>query len=672
MDHLTDLLNHAASADTPAGDQRVQEIIGKLRDTEDVDFGALETTAQEKFEELHNGGEYDPDQVTNLEALADIVDAVRNLSAEQRRVQEERDQKVNALADRVRTAPEEEDTSEGEEGDEQPSEDDPDGDEPESTPEEPTAEPEEDGKTTSPAPAETSQRQSEPAKQPVAASGGSRPSTASAVSATRTTKNPAPREEKKALRSYNITAAAEVPDTPFGKRLSQSELAEAALNRYATFPEGQPTNGPIKANVGRINRQFDDQYRMVGSEMTDADTIDSLANETRLPGGSLIAAAGKNVKAAEQEPSVSNDVWCSVSETDWTLCPPMATTTGMLDLPTSAMPRRGGLRYPVWSQYPDEAQDTWHGEVIDYPNNPPKPDGKGLDDPNYFHTNPKKCLTGPCVKWAEVRQSISYLCVTSDILRDRTFPELTERFISDVLVKHQHYLNEHYIKHLYDHSDQVAPFDVSKSLNSTAEAVLDYIPQLVTWFRNAYRMADGSTLEIVAPMWFREFLKRDIERKQNRPHGMVTDAEVQALFASYASRVQWVYDWQDLATDTAKGNVSGKVMPKMGWPYSVELLAYPAGSWVLFQGNILNLGVQYDYQLLQTNEYSAMFTEDSWMLLNRCDRSFKLKIDGLCASGAVPQPSTVVCSEKPPDPEPPKGSETAQDQQKSGGQKKQQ
>jgi hypothetical protein len=162
--------------------------------------------------------------------------------------------------------------------------------------------------------------------------------------------------------------------------------------------------------------------------------------------------------------------------------------------------------------------------------------------------------------------------------------------------------------------------------------VLDRLSLLVTWFRTRYQMADEATLEIVCPDWLEEFLKRDIEKKNNRPFGAVTDAEIASLFAAYATRVQWVRDWQQLGDGTA---VNGRIMPPGGWPTSVQIMAYPAGSWVKSEANVLTFGVQYDYQLLMQNKYSQSFTEDAWLLLNRCNRSFVVQLTDLCANGAV-------------------------------------
>lgn len=663
MNNLDSLLNLATSTETPAGSQRVQEIIVKLRETDGVDLAAVETSAQERFEELYNGGEYDPDSVSNLEALADVTDAVRTVRTEHDRANAERDQHVSQLADRVRPASEDPADSA-----EQATTSDT-GDQPEPGPE-PADQPASasapgdqalsgdetggDPVTTEPAVEKPhSQFPGEPA-QPAATSARvatpRRTATTAALSGgTTAARTPAP--QPTVLRSFSITASAEIPSYPYGQALTMDQLADATNARWATLPIGQPATAPIKANVAHVHRHFHPDITLTG-DRADLDTIDRVADEHRLPGGSLVAAAG--LTAAAAAPSVIQDVWCSASETDFTLCPPLATTDGMIDLPTTSLPGRGGLRYPRWYQFPEQESDTsrnsWHGEAVLYPepnpnSDPTKIPTTGLGDPQFFRSDgkgnpvtnptgyPKRCIEGPCVDWVDIRQSLEYLCVTSSILQDSTWPELTQRFISDVLVHHQHYMNSVYINYIDEHSDDLPAYDVGASvptLGSTTLAVTDRLALLVAWYRNTYRMAQNATLELVAPMWFKDFLARDIEKKSNRPWGSVSDQEIASIFAAYSSRVQWVYDWQNLSS------VAGPpLLPSPTWPTEVKILAYPAGSWVLSQGNVLSLGVQYDFQLLQENRYAAMFSEDAWMLTNRCNRSFVLHLTNLCANGAT-------------------------------------
>lgn len=675
---LQDLLD-AALASEQSGDQRVTALADSIRETaeaEDVDLAAIVEEAVDQFNTLHNEGNYDPEQAGQLEALADVTDAARSVLSEQEQAREELDRRVADLANRVNTTDEPADDGDptGEPGTDDPPADQP-GDDPE-------ADTEPEGGSGADAPA----GDRVPATVATARTPARRRVASRQINQHRN--QPVPTTGTPRLR-YTITASAEIPNVPYGKQLTREELADAALARFATFPVGQRTESPVKALVARIGRERPPEFQLRGDN-TDVETIDRVADEKRLPGGSLVAASQRALTAAVNAPSITNDVWCSPSETDYTLCPSLATAEGMLDLPSTTI-SRGGLRYPVWEQYPhqpalDDPNGTktpagpWRGQVVQYPD-PPADPGTGLDNPYYFRRKPddplgdptipglgnlKKCIQGPCVTWKEVRESIAYLCVTSDILRDSTWPELTQRFIDDVLLHHEHYLNETYLQYIALHSDLlpaysadpekagVAPASANNqyAMGSSSQAVADRVALLVTWFRSSYKMAAGATLELVAPEWFREYLKRDIERKKNRPFGTATDAEVASLFAAYSSRVQWVRDWQDIPNGAPimDGTTPIRVMPPNSWPNTVKIMAYPAGSWVLSQRNILSLGVQYDWQMLHENAYAQMFTEDAWLLLNRCNRSFVIELTDLCANGAVgteQQPITLRCEGTP-------------------------
>lgn len=712
MDLLQKLLEFATGAEAPeAGEQRVAAVLAHLRELADdgTDLAVLEQQAVARFEELYADGEYDPKNVSTLEALDDITAAARQLAAERAQAKTERDERVAALAARVRTAPAaDDDLDEPGEPDTDPTGDgsEPPGasgaGDPQPAPDAPLAEPSPAGAVPAdPAPVEPNPP-AEPAPVPAVASAAPaaparRTSTALALSTGRTVTPAAPARAPQApvktLRTFTITASAEIPEYPFGQKLTVEELGDASVARFMTLPVGQPASGPIKANVARIHRKFDPSITLSGDQ-GDVAILDRVADEKRLPGGSLVAAAQQRaLTAAAQAPSVINDVWCTPSETDYTLCPPLATDDGLLDIPRTGMPARGGIRFPVWTQYPEQAADTarngWRGTAITYPEPPANP-GEGLDNPAYFHRGPndtppgqglgnlKKCISGPCVEWREVRQSLAYLCIESDILRDRTFPEGIARFMSDVLIHHQHYLNEIYVNYLVSHADPIPPFSVQNgagSIGSVSLTVVDRLALLITWMRGAYKMARGSTLELVLPEWFGEYLKRDLEKKQNRPFGAVSDTEVLQLFAAYSSRVQWIRDWQELPNGAPVGpDGAPRVMPPDAWPSQVQMLAYPAGSWVLSEGNILTLGVQYDYTLLKENRYSASFVEDAWMLVNRCNRTFVLSLTDLCANGAIgpqrdacPTGGGAPAPAPTPEPEPAPPAEGADDPGNGGG-----
>lgn len=751
MDFLKTLIDTALNSEH-AADERVNELRTRIQQAlgdaahKGLDLGELEAATVEDFDGRYNGGEYDPADVDTLEALADITDAVRAEKADQDAAKAERDERVNALSDRIKSKPK--NTAEDDE-------DESDGDGEDETPEDVP----EDGESDLEAP-ETGEVPADAEPVAVAASGRRKRNTVptKALNAARKSQ---PVSNRRALRSYSITAAADVPDTATGKSMTMEELTQATLARFRSMPIGQPGVGEVRKSIANVNRVVDESLIADGQNpVRDAEIVDRVSDETRLPGGSLVAAAYKaaqdqqNLTAADAGIPVGgappNDIWCSPSETDFSLCEPLATRTGILDLPSFQV-RRGGLRYPRWQQYPDQHRPPEHGNPNDQPQglyapqhdpgpydgktpytvpgdpadptgadvppghqntaytNPnisdgPRHDWHGYVDTNarvnegewldefpddlqhedFYVYNPKKFIEGPCVAWDEQRLHNSYLAIQGDILREHTYPELAQRFISDALISHAHYLNELYIKWIVAHSDRLDPFYANAPMvagpgdsrcrpqpgplslpwqggsnafwpgnrfdhgsngyfpmGSPAEAVLERIGYLVTWFRNTYRTPFTQSWEGFAPFWFREFLKLDIERKVNRPHNVpVSNAEVDAYLAQWGVRLQWVYDWQDVHSDEKRAKYDltypTHIMPRDGWPNAVDIVLYPAGSWTLAEQNIMRLDAYYtDAEKLRQNKYTALFVEDGWMLLNKCSRSFVVPLRNLCPNGAV-------------------------------------
>ena len=647
------------------------------------DLAELETAFVERFAELYAEGDYDPDDGAELEALADATDGVRTVAAEQQQARQELDERVNALAERV-NGPAADDT--GAEG-EQTSEDDdtPEGEQaegeqpPEGETEQSAGDPPADATQTTTEPPQSAPEPTtpaEPAREPVAASASRttpvrrplpsvrqinaqrRPQTVRASS----TPSNGP------VRRYSITAAADVPRVPSGSALSMSDLAEATNNRFQAMPLGQQGVGRMRQGIALIKRETAPEITLTGRSV-DEDTakIDAVADESALPGGSLANAVAQNthqaLTAASSGPAglfTYGDIWCRPSDTDFTLCPPLATREGLIDLPTTTF-NGPGIRYPVWPQFPDQLPpENWRGRNHNYPDTPEggwTPDNStGLANPGFFRAPdgggyPKECIEGPCPTWVEKRMNLDYLCVAGDILRDRTWPALTERFISDVMIHHAHFMDSLYIQEIIANSDQMAPYNVSDRVagppttfanGSLSSGLLDHLLLLVAWFRNRYKMARTTTLEGFAPDWFRDMIKLDLEKKSNRPYGSVSNAEVDAILAAAGARVQWLYNHQPLGDGDEPGDVTGMIMPPAGWPNEVELVLYPAGSWVISQNDIITLDAIYDSTQLRENRYTQLFTEEGWLLINRCNRSFRVQLTNICANGAV-GPNRDIC-----------------------------
>lgn len=748
---LSQIIEFATESEHAGGDQRIAEIREQLAQS-DADPRQIEAAALEAFNATYNDGDYSVDDAPAMELLADVTDAARTLN-DHKRKQKQSNADVADLLKRVKKS----NNRKGDDDDEEASEDhqrsgkgDRGHDQGEAGEEEGSEEgrgvrrgreSDESRGQVSKTPGKGSKKvgddEDDQEDDDDAGKDGKQHAARKRINLSSQELNAQrnqPLQSGRPTRSLTITAGADVPDMPQGKSLSLGEMGQAARARMQSMPVGQETNGEMRKSVATINRVVADEFVVDGTNpMADAETVDWVANEKRLPGGSLVAAAQQeadNLAASaggmQAFATPPGDIWCSPSETDYSLCPALATKTGILDLP-SLQVKRGGIRYPVWKQYPeqhrplehgpgdkeesnDQAQGWYpsHNPAQDYPydaqhtSDGPRHDWHGyvhtnrntigsrpdLEDPDYFIKNPKKAIFGPCVEWAEERMHSAYLWIEEDILRNHTYPELAERFMDDAMLSHAHFMNETYIRWIVSHSDRLDPFwagspawggpgDPPKNgvvppgpmsypvptatnnyypgsaldygsyglygMGSAAEAVLERIGWLATWFRNTYRMNHRDSLEGFAPWWFREFLKLDIQRKLNRDHKLpVTDGEVDAYLRQWGVRLQWIYDWQDMPSTEYSPRyddvMSSHIMPRGGWPNAVDIVLYPAGSWVLAEQNVIRLDATYDSNRLRNNRFTSLFLEDAWMLLNRCNRSFVVQLRGLCANGATGEP----------------------------------
>lgn len=740
--NLNQLIEFASGAESASGPDRIDTLRRKITES-GADPGALANDAAQAFNAAYNGGDYSLDDAAAMEMLADISDAAKAAQARQSATTD----RIAELASRVNTF-----DSDSEEGsDEEGLERDQKGRfRPREAVQGVEGE-EEDGEEgggsgggrerqrSGVTPSSSKSRRDDEDEEEGDGGEGGNPGSASSRRRVTLSSQQLNAQRQQSLpangrisRSMTLTAGADVPDVPAGKNLALRDLGEVARQRMNSMPVGQPTNGEMRRTIANINRVYSESLIADGQNpMADAELIDRISDEKNLPGGSLVAAAEQQAEALTASvggmqtlPTPPGDIWCSPSETDYSLCPALASErAGILDLPSFQV-RRGGVRYPVWKQFPDQRRPPEHGPgeqeisndqaqgwypshdpAQDYPydaqhtSDPPRHDWHGyahldrntiggrpdLEDPDYFIRNPKKAIFGPCVEFAEERMHSAYLWIEESILRNHTFPELSERFMSDALVQHAHFMNETYLRWIASHSDRLDPFwagapgwggpgdpprngivppgpmsypvpvstnnfypgsnlDYSSwgnfGMGSAAEAVLERIGYLCSWFRNTYRMPRQASMEVVAPMWFRDFLRIDLERKINRPHKpKVSDDEVDQIFRAWGAKVNWVMDWQDLPS-TEYNPVHDQVMPthimpRSGWPNAVDLLIYPAGSWVLAEQNICRLDATYDSNRLRNNVMTSLFLEDGWMLLNKCNRSFVVQLRGLCANGAV-------------------------------------
>lgn len=381
-----------------------------------------------------------------------------------------------------------------------------------------------------------------------------------------------------------ITAAADVPDFATGSKLdSLTVVGKAMVNRMRGFgaPSGTGETEDLRhVGVASFRLEFPKELT-IDRHSDDMEVLAEAARESRLPGGSLVAAGG----------------WCAPSETIYDLCAG-ETTDGIISVPEVNV-ARGGIKYtrgPDFSQiYTDSGFCQTEAQAI--------------------AGTAKTCVEVPCPAFVEVRLDACGLCIKAPILTNAAYPELIQRYVSGAMIAHQHKMNAKVLTAIGAGSTAKTATGLGAVSTDTFDALTLYAD--VT--KEKYRLGLNSSLEVVVPFWVKDVIKLDIARRNAIAVETVTDAIVAAEFAAFNLAVQYAYDWQPL------GDVDV-------WPATFDALMYPAGAWIKGTADVINLNAVYDAASLATNTYTALFFEQGILVAKQCYDSLKVTIP-ICSAG---------------------------------------
>jgi len=520
----------------------------------------------------------------DLDRLAEIAEQVEAVRAEQdrRTVEAERAaEQVAALADRIRPAEQEDDATAEADPD---TTDGDDGD----------GEPDDGGSVDDTAADEVADAQE---RVPVTASTTPRQPSARAVSRRR----PAPEVPERNDPLVTITASADVPGLAAGSSIDLSAVASGLHDRARQLPSRSN-----RVSVATVNVPIPDEHRIPdgASPSLVASILDQVASPQRLA-NSLTAAGG----------------WCAPSTNLYDFFE-LESLDGLLDLPTVGV-ERGGINFPGFIGFGGAADALWTWTEDD--------DEAALDNDGGAEDTLKACMRIPCPDFVEVRLEAEGLCVTHGNLTNRAFPELTARFLRLVLNGHLHRLSAAKISKLV--ADSVAftptalPSDAPGDLLSAVELTIENL-------RSRYRMSRSALVETVFPTWLAGALRASFAARHGVATTNVTDGDIATHLTTRGARPQFVTDWQPLYSG------SNAVV----WPASVQFLAYPAGSYIEGNGGAIDLGVVRDSRLNETNDYTAAWSEQFYLVARRGPQALRttvaLAVDGV--TGCCPAPDIIV------------------------------
>lgn len=406
-----------------------------------------------------------------------------------------------------------------------------------------------------------------------------------------------------------LFASADVPGLPAGGQIDWSDLGRAFVARFGSLPKmsaagASRTPFSNRYGIASLRYEFSPEFQISGSD-----------------GQAAVAAAER---AAAMDNLSASGGWCAPSETLYDLCE-METDAGLVSFP-EIQATRGGFFHTTGPNFSDifndsgfcftEAQDI----AGDYDSESPGDQGK-------------PCYTVGCPDFEETRLDVCGICVRAGYLQSRAYPEMVDRTVRGVLIGHRHRVSSRLIASVIAGSTTVNVPIVDANPGAISP-ILEALEMQKLSINYGYRRSPDAPVEIIAPVWFHAALRADASRRPGVDLISLSDERINAWLRERGIMPQFVYNWQDLGASIT------------AWPASIQVLMYPAGTWVKATSGVIDLGVIHDSTLMAFNNYSAAFSEEGLAMLKRCPDSRRLVIP-FCPSGVVGAQTLTVCSESP-------------------------
>jgi hypothetical protein len=391
-----------------------------------------------------------------------------------------------------------------------------------------------------------------------------------------------------------LTASADVPGFSTGGAIADLDgIGKALVSRMKGLPTsriGGEEGAQHRYSVAQIDIGSNRTDGLIQSNgVTDQELVTQASREARLPGGSLTAAGG----------------WCAPSETLYDLCV-TESTDGLLDLP-SITANRGGIRYTKGPSF---------NSIYNTPGL-----GWWLTEAQVIAGSPAKtCIEVTCPPFTEVRLDAVGICIKAPLLTLAAYPELVRRFTEGALIAQQHKTDVAILS-------KIAAGSTTLNANGTPSNTIDSLAELeliAEYQRSQWRSSFSQTFEVLAPVWYKAIVRADLARRTGIDLINVNDSVIDSYFSARKLRVQWLANLSPLTVTTGALVI----------PATVDVLMFPAGTWVKATTDVISLDAVYDSTTLLTNEYTALFAESGVAVVNTCWESVRVTIS-TCASGAT-------------------------------------
>lgn len=547
----------------------------------ELDAAALEAAVNDAYaaaEELAaiDDAEITDEQLAELQSLDGFISAAKEENSTREAAAAERADALAAIRANLAPAEEAEEVIEGE--DDQPTEEKPDGEFAKGKLPEDIADGGADDAEEGP-----DGKKKVPAKPPVKAA-VQRPANLNRSFAARAAKNaPAPAAPVDKPAGARLLSATNTDGFQVGQQFSSLEEAGAVIGkRLARLPKDAPMGTLVQNTALSIvlpDNQFADNSEKFGNQGRDQfEMLRQAGDETRLPGKSLVAAGG----------------WGAPSERSLDFCK-LESIEGLIKLPEVSI-TRGGIEYtkgPIFADILASSTGFWDMTEATAE--------AGVEQ--------KTFLRPSLPTFTEQRLDAVGVGMEAGLLLRQGWPEVIARYSELLLTAHQYKMAQKTLTQMlaFTGAAQAAGPGFGNALD-----VLHILELIATGERQRTFMSPNQTLEAVIPHWVKNVIRVDIANRNGvQDFKAITDAQIDSEFAARKMKVQWITAWQNLAIDGTK-----KIALK--YPETVDILLYPAGSFVRGVAPVITLDTIYDSTNLKKNDYVELFVEQGTLVTNPC------------------------------------------------------
>ncbi len=366
------------------------------------------------------------------------------------------------------------------------------------------------------------------------------------------------------------------------------DAGKAISARLNAMPKGFQKDTQLRYGALSLDMPVTEFHQDNRDYRNDTELFYAASREARLSGKSLTAAGGWGA------PSERALDFCELESIDGLFTAPEVTIT------------RGGVQYTKGPTFADVFNS-----------------GTGFWDMTEAVAEAgvvQKTSLRPAVPgFVEKRLDAVGVMMEAGLLLRAGWPELVERYARLLLSAHKVKMAQKAITQIIGYTG--AAVAIGNGFGNAMD-IVHLLTMVAIGERQRNNMSDNQTLEVVLPSWVKELIRTDLAQRSGVDTPNTSDAEINAFFTTRNMRVQWIRGWQNLVID-------GTANVALTYPDTVDVLMYPAGTYVRGVADVIQLDTIYDSVNLKKNDYVHLFVEQGTLMTNPCGDGRHLRIPSL-------------------------------------------